>query len=121
MAYPVKQVIIVNTDVPMSKGQLSAQVGHAVLQYVLENGKWNGNQFTWENLSSDEVYWGKKCYCKAVLKVNSKEKLKDLQKQIESHGLKTALVVDYGYNTALAIEPVSPDKIDSITGKLALF
>lgn len=121
MAYPVKQVIIVNTDVPMSKGQLSAQVAHAAVQYMFDNGKWKDDKFIWDHLSSDELYWGKECYCKAVLKVNSKEKLIDLQQQIESYGLKTALVVDYGYNTALAVEPVNPERIDPITGRLPLF
>lgn len=121
MAEKVKQVIVVNTGVPMSRGQLAAQTAHAAVQFMLENGDWVDDIFYLRPQTPEEKYWLQVSFRKAVLKVSSEQALLDLKEKLAGNGIRYSLVEDYGHKTALAIEPLYPDKVDQFTGHLPLF
>jgi PTH2 family peptidyl-tRNA hydrolase len=114
-----KMVIVVRTDLNMSLGKVSAQVGHAVLgayKLSLQNDLTKTNN--WENFSGQ---------AKIVLGVSSKEELFDIQNKAREAGLVTCLIHDAGRTqvapntpTCCAIGPDLVENIDKITGKLKL-
>jgi len=114
-----KMVIVVRTDLNMSLGKISAQVGHAVLgayKLSLQNDITKTNN--WENFSGQ---------AKIVLGVSNKEELFDIQKKAHEAGLVTCLIHDAGRTqvapntpTCCAIGPDIVENIDKITGKLKL-
>jgi PTH2 family peptidyl-tRNA hydrolase len=108
-----KQVILVRTDLKMSKGKISAQVAHAAVQAASSSNK--------ENLKS----WKTQGMKKVVLKVKNKQELLDYQIKAKQAKLKIALITDAGRTqipkntiTCLAIGPDKEEKIDKITGKI---
>ena len=114
-----KMVIVVRTDLNMSLGKISAQVGHAVLgayKLSLQNDITKTNN--WENFSGQ---------AKIVLGVSNKEELFEIQKKAKEAGLITCLIHDAGRTqvapntpTCCAIGPDIVENIDKITGKLKL-
>ena len=114
-----KMVIVVRTDLNMSLGKVSAQVGHAVLgayKLSLQNDLTKTNN--WENFSGQ---------AKIVLGVSNKEELFDIQNKAREAGLVTCLIHDAGRTqvapntpTCCAIGPDLVENIDKITGKLKL-
>lgn len=111
----LKQVILVRTDLKMSKGKVSAQCSHASVESTLR--------------SNEKIVekWRKQGMKKAVLKVNRREELFDYKFRAEKAGLTTALITDLGKTeiptgtvTCLAIGPDSSEKINKITGKLGI-
>ena len=114
-----KMVIVVRTDLNMSLGKVSAQVGHAVLgayKLSLQNDLTKTNN--WENFSGQ---------AKIVLGVSNKEELFDVQNKAREAGLVTCLIHDAGRTqvapntpTCCAIGPDLVENIDKITGKLKL-
>ena len=113
-----KQVIVVRTDIKMSKGKLAAQVAHAAVEAVfkcLEHNIWSLWLKKWRNQGQKKI----------VLKVQNLNELLELKKKAENAALPTAIRADAGLTelapgtiTALAIGPAPSHLIDRITGHL---
>lgn len=110
----LKQVIVVNSDLEMSKGKLAAQASHASLNAYLKA----------ENeIRSDWKASGQK---KVVVEVSG-EKFRDLLSEAERLNIPCYKVNDAGLTevkpgteTALGLGPDEASKIDKITGQLKL-
>ncbi len=111
----MKQVLVVRTDLKMSRGKIAAQSAHASVA------------------SSDKVSdaknreWKAEGMKKVVLKIDSLTKLKEIKKKADSLNIKNALIIDAGRTelkpgtiTVLGIGPDNDEKIDKVTGKLKL-
>ncbi|MFQ5621652.1 MAG: peptidyl-tRNA hydrolase Pth2 [Candidatus Nanoarchaeia archaeon] len=111
----MKQVIVVRTDLKLSKGKLAAQVSHGSVESMLRSPK---------ELIDEWRHGGAK---KVVLKVSSKEDLYKLKQDCKDAGVVCALITDAGHTelppgtvTVLGIGPDSDDKIDKVAGKLKM-
>lgn len=116
--FEYKQVIIFRTDLPMSKGKIAAQAGHAAISaaqdaYVHQKKWWKA----W-------IHEGQK---KVALKVPSLKELCELEEAAEDLGLPHALIIDAGLTqipegsiTCLGIGPAPTEKIDRLTRELKL-
>ncbi len=110
-----KQVIVVRSDLKISKGKLAVQVAHGAILGFLKSDKVTRRRWLEE---------GQK---KVVLKAANLDELMQLKFKAEELGLPTALVVDAGLTelppgtiTALVIGPAEERKIDKVTGNLPL-
>lgn len=110
-----KQVIVVNTNLKMSKGKTAAQVAHASILSMLESKE------------SIVAGWLDNSFPKVVLKVDSASDLLTLKSQCEKEDIPCAIVIDegrteisYGTITCLGIGPYTNSEIDKITGDLKL-
>ncbi len=110
-----KQVIAVRSDLKMSKGKLAAQASHASVEAVLRSDK------------DDIKFWREQGMKKIVVKVATKEALFTLKQEAEDAGLVCALITDAGHTevepgtvTCLGIGPDKEEKMDKVTGKLAV-
>lgn len=116
--FKYKLVIVVRTDLEMSKGKTATQAGHAAVSAAevarKHHPKW------W-------AAWLSEGQCKIVVKVNSEKELLRLEDEAMEAGLPYALIEDRGLTeippgtvTCLGIGPAPADKVDGITGKLSL-
>jgi len=119
MAY--KQVIVVRTDLGMSKGKLAAQAAHASLEAALR-------VMQHDKIFKSDIFktWRTEGAKKIVLKVESEDALKRLESLAVKAGLKNVLISDAGLTeipagtkTALGIGPDEEKRIDKITGNLS--
>ena len=117
-AFSYKQVIVLRTDIKMSKGKMAAQAGHAAVSATEYARK---NRPEWWNP------WMSEGQCKIAVKVTSEQELLELERKARNAGLPAALIVDRGLTelppdttTCLGIGPAPSDKVDIITGNLPL-
>ena len=117
-AFSYKQVIVVRTDIKMSKGKVAAQAGHAAVSAA---------EYARKNRPEWWMPWTREGQCKIALKAKSEQELIDLERRARNAGLPTALIVDRGLTelppetmTCLGVGPAPADKVDTITGKLKL-
>ena len=115
----LKQVIVVRTDIKMSKGKIAAQVAHAAVM-ASENARRDYPQW-WEK-------WFNGFQKKVVLQVPGEKELLEIYEKARKMNLPTAIVRDKGLTeippntlTAVAIGPAPSKEIDKITGSLKLF
>lgn len=108
-----KQVIVVRTDIKLSKGKLAAQVAHAAVTAADKSP-----------LKSDWMCEGQK---KSVVKCNDLEELISIKERADRKGLATALIEDAGHTqvpsgtvTCLGVGPAKEKEIDDVTGHLKL-
>ena len=115
---PVKQVIVVRSDLKMEKGKLCSQACHASIEAFLKTQKK-------ESFLASQ--WLKDGMPKIIVKANSLKELLDLNKQAQNSGISSAVIKDAGKTqvkagsvTALGLGPASDRELDKITGKLKL-
>jgi peptidyl-tRNA hydrolase, PTH2 family len=111
-----KQVILIRTDLKMSKGKTAAQASHAAVEASLKTKKKHPFIFTKWRLSGMK---------KVILKVAGQKDIYKYKQNADDFGLVTAVIADAGMTelkpgtvTALAIGPDTEGKIDQITGEL---
>jgi len=113
-----KQVIVVRTDLEMSRGKIAVQVAHAACGAVEEARK---------KCPDLLKIWEKEGSKKVVVEVKSEEELMKIYEEAKSSGLACYLVRDAGLTeippgtaTAVAVGPDLSERIDKITGGLKL-
>ncbi|AEM37986.1 Aminoacyl-tRNA hydrolase [Pyrolobus fumarii 1A] len=114
-----KQVIVVRTDIKMTKGKLAAQVAHAAVEAVL-NALEMGLR-DWVDL------WRSQGAKKVVVKGENEQTLIEVYERARREHLPTALIRDAGRTelppgtlTAVAVGPAPSSKVDKITGRFKL-
>jgi len=117
-AFEYKQVIVVRTDIKMSKGKMAAQAGHAAV---------SASEYARKNRPEWWNPWIMEGQCKIAAKVKSEQEILELERKARNAKLPAALIVDRGLTelppettTCLGIGPAPADKVDAITGKLSL-
>jgi peptidyl-tRNA hydrolase, PTH2 family len=116
--FEYKQVLVFRKDLPLSKGKIAAQAGHAAVSAAQDAAvhykKW------WEAW----LYEGQR---KIAVKVADEKELHELEKAAEEVGLPHALIVDAGLTeipagtvTCLGIGPAPAERVDRLTSKLQL-
>ena len=113
-----KQVIVMRTDLKMSRGKIAAQAGHAAVSAAEEARK---------KFSEWWKAWIAEGQCKIAVSAESEQELLELKEKAKKTKLPTALIVDRGLTelppetiTCLGIGPAPSIQIDAITGKLPL-
>jgi peptidyl-tRNA hydrolase, PTH2 family len=110
-----KQVILVRSDLKLSKGKVAAQVAHASTEATLR--------------SDDQKVkaWRAKGMKKVILKVDGEKDLLEFNQFAKDAKITSALITDAGRTeiapgtiTCLAIGPEKEDIIDKITSNLKL-
>ena len=116
--FEYKQVLVFRQDLPLSKGKVAAQAGHAAISaaqdaYVYHKQWWEA----W-------LYEGQR---KIAVKVKDEKELRELEKTADEVGLPHALIVDAGLTeipagtvTCLGIGPAPAERVDRITSQLKL-
>ena len=111
-------VIVVRTDIKLSKGKIAAQAGHAAVSAAEYARK---NRPEWWNP------WLSEGQCKIAVKCKSEQEINELERKARNAGLPVALIVDRGLTeippsttTCLGIGPAPSNKVDIITGNLSL-
>jgi len=119
LAFKVKQVIVLRSDIKMSPGKAAAQASHAAVSSAEEARR---------NYPSWWREWIESGQCKIVLKVNSESEILELMRKAKELNLPAALISDMGLTelepgtiTALGIGPAPSNLIDKITGSLPLY
>ena len=113
-----KLVVVVRTDLGLSKGKLAVQVAHAAVNCAMQAR-------TSHRKNYDQWYrTGQK---KIVAKAGSMRELLELKSMAEAKGLITSLVTDAGLTqvppgttTCLGIGPALERDVDPLTGDLGL-
>ncbi len=138
-----KQMIVVRRDLKMRKGKIAAQAGHACVEATLlalaREGRLEQVRATedYTRVYLDDRYmastplsdWFERGIAKVCVYVDSAEELLELARQGRERGYVVALIQDAGFTefhgeatyTCLAFEPLAPEQIDPITGKLPLY
>lgn len=114
----MKQVIVVRTDLEMSKGKLAAQVAHASVIAAFE--AYRG----WREWFNE---WWESGQKKVVLRVGSERELLEIYEKARRSNLPVSMVRDAGLTelppgtlTAVGIGPAPDEEVDKITGGLRL-
>jgi PTH2 family peptidyl-tRNA hydrolase len=113
-----KQVIVVRTDLKMSRGKIAVQVAHAAVTAAEATKRQRKNW--WRN-------WIEEGQCKVVVKVKNELELMKVEEEARIAGLPAALIKDRGLTelppgtiTCLGVGPVPVELIDRVTRKLHL-
>lgn len=118
----LKMVLCVNSDLPMSKGKIAAQVGHAVLGAWLDAcGAGRADWIEWARA------WNSRAAAKISLKMEAKD-MDAIAAAAAAAGLPSCIIEDAGRTeipagsrTVLAIGPAPKQLIDAITGPRGAF
>ncbi|MBI2232370.1 MAG: peptidyl-tRNA hydrolase [Candidatus Aenigmarchaeota archaeon] len=110
-----KQVIVVRTDIEMSRGKLASQASHASVSALEKAAK------------TIAAEWKKEGQKKVVLKVADLQELVEIKSKCDKAKIPNALISDAGHTeieagtiTALGIGPDKESKIDKVTGHLRI-
>ncbi len=117
-SFSYKMVIVVRTDIKMSKGKIAAQAGHAAV---------SASEYARKNRPEWWNPWINEGQCKIAVKAKSEQEILELERRARNAKRPAALIVDRGLTeippnttTCLGIGPAPADKVDAITGKLSL-
>lgn len=130
----IKQVILIRRDLKMRRGKEIAQGSHASMSFLIDpirqqlTGSADGASVRLE-FTDQEVSWITYGMAKVCLQVGSEEELMQFHEKALAAGLKSQLIRDSGRTefqgvptlTSCAIGPAEADKIDAVTGTLALY
>ena len=110
-----KQVIVVRSDLKLSKGKLAAQAAHASLEAYLRADKDAISQ--WEAAGVKKI----------VLKVQDLKELMEVYDRLKAAKLKPSLIKDAGHTevepgtvTCVGVGPAEENQVDKITGHLKM-
>lgn len=113
-----KQVIVVRTDLKMSKGKTCAQVAHASLGAAEKTMEYDPDWYREWKMAGQK---------KVVVKVVGQRELYELYEQAKGLRISCFIVNDAGLTelppgttTTLGIGPAHEDKVDRVTGDLKL-
>ena len=116
--FSYKLIIVVRTDIKMSKGKVAAQAGHAAVSAA---------EYARKNRPEWWTPWIMEGQCKIAVKAKSEQEIIEIERKARNAGLPVALIVDRGLTeippnttTCLGIGPAPANKIDVITGNLSL-
>jgi PTH2 family peptidyl-tRNA hydrolase len=124
-----KQVIVVRNDLKMRKGKLAAQVAHASMKVLLDQGHWTDkDSFELTGLLSPMVAWMNNKFTKVVVKCDSEEELLDVYHRAQAKGIPSSLIQDNGDTefggkktyTSVAVGPEDSHVVDQITKDFSL-
>ncbi len=111
-----KLTLVVRSDLGMGRGKIAAQVAHAAVAAALANVGTPGFRA-----------WLRDGQPKVVLRVSSEDELQATAAQAAAAGLPVQVIRDAGRTqvaegtpTCCAVGPAAADRIDAITGQLAL-
>ncbi len=117
-SFSYKMVIVVRTDIKMSKGKMAAQAGHAAV---------SASEYARKNRPEWWTPWINEGQCKIAVKAKSEQEILELERKARNTKLPAVLIVDRGLTeippnttTCLGIGPAPANKVDTITGKLSL-
>jgi len=128
----IKQIIVVRKDLKMKLGKIISQSCHASMKIFFDRMKElqdkNGVYFRTTNITPEMVEWKNGIYTKIVLSCDSERELLSLYKSAGDHNISRALIKDNGRTvfknvptyTCIALGPDKSEKIDKVTGHLAL-
>ncbi|MDR0198390.1 MAG: peptidyl-tRNA hydrolase Pth2 [Methanomassiliicoccaceae archaeon] len=118
MADEYKMVIVVRSDLGMSKGKTAAQVAHAAVNCALAAKKKDP-----EALEK----WMNNAYPKIVLKTDNEMEIFEIKAMADAQGMINSVVTDAGRTeiapgsvTCIGLGPGAAAKIDRITGDLSM-
>ena len=139
--YRSKMMIVMRRDLKMRKGKIAAQAGHASIEAILmalsKEGRLADLEMTEEGmlLHTDEKEetplseWFSYGCAKICVYVDSEEALLAIDAKARERGILSAVITDAGMTefhgvptkTCLALEPLSADTADELTGGLPLY
>lgn len=134
----VKQIIVINKELGMSPGQVSAQVAHAAMLFLCNRLKFDlcsipatrmilpGRALA--DFSENERFWLEESFTKVVVKVKNTTQLLEVYENAKAAGLEAHLMDEEDYidgfpgkvYTALAVGPAPSNVLKPITGHLRL-
>ena len=113
-----KLVIVMRSDLKMSKGKIAAQAAHAAVNCAFASKKNDPKGFD---------RWYSEGQRKVVLKVDSLDRLYELKAVADANGLTNSIITDAGRTevpsgsvTCIGIGPSSNTVLDKITGDLSM-
>ena len=142
-SYKAKQMIVMRRDLKMRKGKIAAQAGHACVEATLmalanedrlrqvrvrpESGWVYIDHGIFDRTALTD--WFDAGVAKVCVYVDSEEELLEVADRADEMGFIYALVRDAGHTefhgeptfTCLALEPLSADEVDPLTGDLPLY
>lgn len=126
----IKQVIVMRKDLNMRKGKIAAQAAHASMAFITRQLEYccrRPDAYS-ISLSKIERQWLDESFIKICVTVNSEEELLAIKAAADKANVVCHLVEDDGRTefhgvktrTCLALGPDFAERIDPITGHLAL-
>lgn len=113
-----KMVIVMRTDLKMSKGKIAAQAAHAAVNCAFASKKKDPKSFD---------KWYSEGQKKVVVKVDSLEKLYEIKAVADANGVINSVITDAGRTeipsgsvTCIGLGPNSDAVLDKITGELSM-
>ena len=139
--YTAKQMIVMRRDLKMRKGKIAAQAGHACVKATLlalmRENRLNDLRESEDYLTLDTAGkepsplsdWFARGVAKICVYVDSEEALLEIDRKAKEMGYISALIQDAGMTefhgeptyTCLALEPLTAEQVDPLTGNLPLF
>ena len=136
-----KMMIVMRRDLKMRKGKIAAQAGHACIEVILmalsREGRMNDFEITPDGMllriaekqSTPLSDWFQYGCTKVCVYVDSEEELLDIARKAEERGIIAAVITDAGMTefhgmptkTCLALEPLTAEMTDELTGNLPLY
>jgi PTH2 family peptidyl-tRNA hydrolase len=119
----IKQVIVMRKDLNMRRGKEIAQGAHAAMAFLSIKAQDQAP------LTDVEKEWLNGTFTKVCVRVNSEAELDQVAAAARQDGLQVSVITDSGKTefagvptkTCLAIGPDLAEKVDRITGALALY